>query len=264
MSFILNALRKSEQERQKLQVNSLSFDQAESPVNVNRRKMVIYSVIFVAVNLILTVGIISLVRSPAEVFKLEVKEKPENGLIKPQEMVSQSQLIKLPETDFNSELIKPVEKTIEPDKSAALPNAPIANTSIADLIEEKSNVISESEPPKTKTVTAKPEVINNPVRAPKIENRPQATIVEATPEISLPKETLPYLRELPFAFQQNVPDITINVFVYSDQPSECFVMIDGVKYKIGQSLPNAIHIKDITTNSLVVEYQNKTFQVERH
>ena len=251
MSFILNALRKSEQERQKLQVNSLSFDQAESPVNVNRRKMVIYSVIFVAVNLILTVGIISLVRSPAEVFKLEVKEKPENGLIKPQEMVSQSQLI------------KPVEKTIEPDKSAALPNAPIANTSIADLIEEKSNVISESEPPKTKTVTAKPEVINNPVRAPKIENRPQATIVEATPEISLPKETLPYLRELPFAFQQNVPDITINVFVYSDQPSECFVMIDGVKYKIGQSLPNAIHIKDITTNSLVVEYQNKTFQVER-
>ena len=251
MSFILNALRKSEQERQKLQVNSLSFDQAESPVNVNRRKMVIYSVIFVAVNLILTVGIISLVRSPAEVFKLEVKEKPENGLIKPQEIVSKSGLI------------KPVEKTIEPDKSAALPNAPIANTSIADLIEEKSNVISESEPPKTKTVTAKPEVINNPVRAPKIENRPQATIVEATPEISLPKETLPYLRELPFAFQQNVPDITINVFVYSDQPSECFVMIDGVKYKIGQSLPNAIHIKDITTNSLVVEYQNKTFQVER-
>ena len=249
MSFILNALRKSEQERQKLQAHSLSFDQVESPVSVNRRKMVIYSVIFVAVNLILTVGIISLVRSPAEVSKLEVKEKPDNGLIKPQEIVSKS------------ELIKPVEKTIEPDKSATLTNVPIANTSIADLIEEKPHAISEALIPKLDT--AKSEVINTLPKEIVLEDKPQAAIVEATPEISLPKETLPYLRELPFAFQQNVPEFTINVFVYSDQPSECFVMIDGVKYKIGQSLPNAIHIKDITTNSLVVEYQNKTFQVER-
>ena len=241
MSFILNALRKSEQERQKLQVNSLSFDQAESPVSINRRKMVVYSAIFIAVNLILTVGIISLIRSPVAVSKDEIKEKTE--------------------IDSKRELIKPVEKNLEPDKSTVISNAPIANTSIADLIEEKPNAIGES--PITKTFTAKPEEINIPAKVPVKANSQQKSIVEANPEVGLTKDTLPYLRELPFTFQQTVPDVTINVFVYSDQPSECFVMIDGVKYKIGQSLPNAMHIKDITVNSLVVEYQNKAFQIDR-
>ena len=64
MSLILNALRKSEQERQSRQANSLGADLYEVPQNNNRRKLIIYSAIFITANLILTWVVISFNRKP--------------------------------------------------------------------------------------------------------------------------------------------------------------------------------------------------------
>ena len=236
MSFILNALRKSEQERQKLQANSLISDQSETPKKYNERNLFIYGFIFFTVNLILTLGIISLIRTPASLPKFEVKDTSEK---EPQ-----------------AQLIEPVKKTVDlvhVDSPTELPNT--------RLVEEKPN--NTPVPPITKPVTPKPQIINKPPKEVLTENTPQPVTPVPIPEASTQKQDLPYLRELPFRIQNKVPNLAISVFVYSDEPSERFVIINSNKYKVGQSLPNGINIKDITSNNLVLEYQNQVFQIKR-
>ena len=254
MSFILNALRKSEQERQKLQANSLISDQSETPKKYNERNLFIYGFIFFTVNLILTLGIISLIRTPASLPKFEVKDtsekEPQAQLIEPVKKTVDS------EKEPQAQLIEPVKKTVDlvhVDSPTELPNT--------RLVEEKPN--NTPVPPITKPVTPKPQIINKPPKEVLTENTPQPVTPVPIPEASTQKQDLPYLRELPFRIQNKVPNLAISVFVYSDEPSERFVIINSNKYKVGQSLPNGINIKDITSNNLVLEYQNQVFQIKR-
>ena len=117
MSLILNALRKSEQERQSLQAKSLGTDLYEIPQKNNRRKIVFYSAIFIITNLILTWVVISFTRKPEVLPKLEIKTNTESAI--------QNQIV-----------------------------TPKKGDSIADLIAEKSHS-SSKEQPATKNVTVK-------------------------------------------------------------------------------------------------------------
>ena len=76
-------------------------------------------------------------------------------------------------------------------------------------------------------------------------------------------KTIPFLFELPPEFRHTIPDLKINVFVYSEQPAERFVMIDMVKYSAGQRIKDSIMLKEIRSDSLVVEYNNRTFRIKR-
>ena len=80
----------------------------------------------------------------------------------------------------------------------------------------------------------------------------------------MPVQTkIPFLSDLPGEIRRTIPDININVFVYSEHGEESFVMIDMVKYKAGQQLKNGMLLKAILNDSLLMSYQNQEFQIER-
>jgi general secretion pathway protein B len=68
---------------------------------------------------------------------------------------------------------------------------------------------------------------------------------------------------MPPEFRRNVPNLNINVFVYAKSPEDRFVIIDMKKYRAGQETADGLEIKEIKSNSLVISYQNKTFQIKR-
>ncbi|PPD19339.1 MAG: hypothetical protein CTY24_11105 [Methylobacter sp.] len=70
------------------------------------------------------------------------------------------------------------------------------------------------------------------------------------------------MAELPANIRQNIPRININVFVYTQDPAERFVMINMAKYVKGQQTPENLEIRDIRPDSLVLGYQGRVFQVE--
>jgi general secretion pathway protein B len=72
---------------------------------------------------------------------------------------------------------------------------------------------------------------------------------------------IPYLSDLPNDFRQSVPKMAINVFVYSRDPAERFVIINMVKYKAGQLTKDEVAIKEILPKSLVLNYRDQTFQI---
>ncbi len=137
MSLILNALRKSEKERQSLQGKNLGTDQTQAPERYNKKKLVIYSVTFIIANLILTLVVINFIRKPQNPPKLEVKLNTD--------------------TTLQNQLNKPIEQANNVDNTDNLPAEATDNPSIADLIEESTS--QSSEPSTPITVTTKPEVL---------------------------------------------------------------------------------------------------------
>ncbi len=248
MSFILNALRKSEQERQALQPETVTDRILLPQPQQSRSKTTIFLAFLIIASVLVIAYIVWFVRNnsapmpaatapaiskPLSVLetKLEPKTPPERP---PQKAESKTASI--------AELIEG-----EKPEPAPLPAKPIITKKPeADTIKQPAIVSKSALPIPTSPATA---------AAVKV----QPTPPEAVPE---PKD-IPFLNDLSFEFRQTVPKLTINVFVYSQQPEERFVMIDMVKYKQGQQIKDSMLLKEIRHDSLVIDYKNQIFKIKR-
>jgi general secretion pathway protein B len=253
MSFILNALRKSEQERQVFQPETVTDRILLHQPQQNRGKTAKFFAFLIIGNVLIIACIVWFVRNnstPAADTTAQTISKP---------MPAQ-------ETGVKSEAIA---KLTQPGKPAQ--KAESKTTSLAEWVETQK---PEPAPLSVKPVIPKkmaadtiklPSIINKSVLPAKITPTITAAIkVEPNPPERMPvKKDIPFLSDLPFEFRQTVPKFTTNVFVYSKHPEESFVMIDMIKYKPGQEIKDVMVLKEIRPDSLVVVYQNRTFQIER-
>ena len=253
MSFILNALRKSEQERQALQPETVTDRILLHQPQQNRSKTAKFFAFLILGNVLIIACIVWFVGNnpiPTPETKAQAISKP----LSAQDMTFKS---------------KAIAKSVQPERPVQ--KAEPKTTSIAEWVEAQK---PEPAPlPVKPVITKKP--APNTIKQPAIINKPGlptqitpaiAAVVKVErdpPEILPVKKDIPYLIDLPFEFRQTVPNLGINVFVYSQHPEERFVMIDMVKYKPGQQIKDAMVLKEIRPGSLVVVYQNQTFQIKR-
>lgn len=249
MSFILNALRKSEQERQALQSENVTDKILLAQPPQNRSKATKLLVFLFIANVVVITGIVWFVRN--------------NLMSTPGTTVSAI----LPPT--SSQAAKPEPKAVteptQPERSAQ--NAEPEITSIAELIDREKPAPAPL--PVKPVVTKKPAVEAVKQAAifdnsePQIQSAPAVEVQADEPEIMPVTKGIPFLSDLPFEFRQKVPKFTINVFVYSQSPEERFVMVDMVKYKPGQQIKDAMLLKEILPDGFVAEYQNQAFKIKR-
>lgn len=69
------------------------------------------------------------------------------------------------------------------------------------------------------------------------------------------------LKDLPSSIQQSLPAFAISVSVYSDDPSSRMVKVDGQMLQEGQYLAEGIKLEEIATDGVVFSYQNYRFRV---
>lgn len=262
MSYILNALRKSEQERLALQPETVTDRLLALPPGQSRKKARWISTAILC-NVLIVAGFIWYA----------------------QKTLAPSATHQSPNPQTNATVaVKPEDKPIAKMKRA--PEQPA--TSPVPASASAGQVIAANKPterrPKSPSLIAKPDAAFKQNALPQVKKSPiekEETSVslageaaktiavpvqskEKTPEPApLPGNKIPFFYELPYEFRQSVPKMTINVFVYSSEPSERFVMINMAKYKAGQQTKDAVEIKDIRPQSLVVSYQNQLFQIER-
>ena len=239
MSFILNALRKSEQERQALQDETVKSKIL--PVQPRQKDSASTKLlIFLALaNVLMIVGFVWFIR-----FNLiappDTAESPEQSIQEKPELEAMAK---------STQSKKPAQKA----KSEA--------ASIAELIDR------EKPEPVKPVITKKPPVadaVKQPAADKNADSIPGADEEQSDRSETRPAlKDIPFLSDLPFDFRQTVPKFTINVFVYSQSPEERFVMIDMVKYKTGQQIKDLMELQEIRPDSLVVVYQNRQFQIKR-
>ena len=250
MSFILNALRKSEQERQTLQPESVTDRILLHQPQQKRSKTAKFFAFLIIANVLVIAWFVRNTSTPTLDATTQVISPP----------------LPAQEARIKSEAIA---KSTHPEKSLQKKESKTA--SIAELVEAQK--------PEPVPLPVKPVITKEPaadtIKLPAIANKSglpiQATeaiaaAVKVKPDLpeTIPvKKDIPFLYDLPFEFRQTVPKFNINVFVYSQYPEERFIMIDMIKYKPGQQIKEAMVLKEIRPNSLVVDYHNRAFQIER-
>jgi general secretion pathway protein B len=146
--------------------------------------------------------------------------------------------------------LSPIAKTETLGKSSLLPERPVmkpaAEKNQAKVLSKPDQMIPDIEPLTTPASPVEPVQ-----RADKIS--------EAVTE----KSAIPFLFELDPEFRRTIPELKINVFVYSEQLAERFVMIDMVKYNVGDRIKDSVVLKEIRSDSLVVEYNHRVFRIKR-
>ena len=233
MSLILNALRKSEKERLELQPRNRNIQFSDTVNAPNKFNLFYYlMVIFCVLQLLIF-------------FLYWNKEKSENTNSKASD--------------------KPFEHLSTVNTEHALKNKLVngdQNISISALVDKQNSKVDVSTLKQNPVVRSKVN-LNVSVNTTTNNNEISHSDENINFILSPIRQEIPFLSDLPSEFQQTVPDLTVTVFVYSDEISERFVMINGAKYKVGQSSPNGFFIKEINATNLVVIYKNTTFQIER-
>ena len=314
MSFLLDALRKSELERKVGEVPNLTPDLLPQPVQSKRHSVVLLIIMLVLINIGTLFYVTRLdpqrsgdsmqnpsvpaTRDPGnenieDINPRSVSENAENKKTpahlrsdieprRPEQSVARTKTAQVPTK-------KPTDTNNNPAASAGATkgSATIPGKRIVDIPEKPSSAprlaqdrINRSTPSRIKpgniptkplqsaklgkpSMKPDPRIIDPPERA----SRQNADLDSEPSKDSIVephgRTEIPLLSGMPRGFQREVPSFDINVFVYSEDPEERFVIVNMSKYLTGEKIDNGPEIQEIRPDSLVLNYLGRTFQIKR-
>ncbi len=86
------------------------------------------------------------------------------------------------------------------------------------------------------------------------------------PEAQLPEdpeEVVPTLQEVNLAGNRGIPELHLDIHVYAKRPADRFVFINNRKYKEGATLQEGPTVERITRDGVLLRYQNLRFSIPR-
>lgn len=240
MSYILDALRKSEAERR--QGKAPDLGQPVQMVYRPKRKPV-SAVVWVALALLVNAGVLvwlfwpernATVVTPQEAPAV-ANERPEPRPVEPAPM---------PEPVAQADIADPVRESGGQDLSEA----------------RDTGVVAEApDDARAREADVKPQPREAPVvivpRRSEVEPVPQSALTERVPQ-----GRVPHLVELPLSFQKSVPDLTFNSHIFASDPSASRVMINGHYLKPGDGF-GPLLVERITEDGVVLSKNGQFFRV---
>ena len=85
---------------------------------------------------------------------------------------------------------------------------------------------------------------------------------EPEKEIPPPDKTKLYsLNELPSSVRQKLPDFSLSVFLYADEPASRMVRVNGSMMKEGQYLTTGLKLEEIIPDGVIFSYLDYRFRI---
>ncbi len=299
MSFILNALKKSELERQVAQTG-VAPDEVDEKAQEATKKKSIWVILLTLVNLVFLSGFIwfyMLREKPDENKAKEVivakvtkdivaekQAKPEQKEVNPVllEKVAIPKMVKPKKIIPLKEAIKSRKETnkIEEVKSKEINQFTLnkergineiqgkesQQISIAQRLDkQRLNRIKKRQKNSQLTQSNPFQVTKKTKLQPKIEKTKtiQRVVIPKQEKQTYRRNNPPYLSGMSYDFRRSVPDIQINVFVYTENAANRMIMIDMKRYQVGQEIAEGMELNEIRKNSIVVEFKDEVFQIKR-
>lgn len=242
MSYILDALRKSEQQRQ-----------ATTPENVTERILIhetptqqrnkTWWLLLILVNLL---GFASLF---GYLLANKIQPKTQIAATASTPPITPAPLAPTPPTPS--------------DAQTAVTEAPPATPSIAEMLSAQENTArptklsADKKPVTVKKVLPKRQMASVETRRDYIEEY----VPQSAPPYTPPPEIIK--PELPDNTLPKKSKLTINVFSYAQQPEERFVIINMAKYKVGQQIDGDTKLKEIHPDHIVLQQGGTVFKMNR-
>ena len=227
MSYILDALKKAEQQRELGQVPGIDSGHETRRTTSGKHWLWIIAVI-----VCLNVAILLILFWPS-------KEDPQVATV------------------VDAEPRLPVMRAPDP----ASPAAQVTPIPVAEPQPEPEA------PPVIASRSLKPLKILPPVaETARLEEVYEAELVEAVEFLqpaSMPeKENLPLWPQIPDQLFQQIPDsLHLDVHVYSDNPQDRFVLMNMQKYYEGEKLQNGLILDEITSSGVILSLHGERFRV---
>jgi general secretion pathway protein B len=240
MSYILEALKKSEQQREIGRVPGISSVHEKTAKSVSGK----WLWVIVAV-LLLNAGLLVLLLWP--------EPEPEPEL----ELATRSAPLREPEPARASQARPAV---------APLVSQPPALENPVPRVPQSASIALVAEPPApepAKTETAPKPVVQEPLMA--AGALPAQAQVEQPPRPAVKAEppALPVWPQIPTQlFQQLNGGLRLDVHVFSDQPQKSFVLINMKKYKQGEKLQEGPQLDEITSEGVILSFRGQRFRVQ--
>lgn len=260
MSFILDALKKSENERQRTVGPSL----ADAPLRRARTERPWWAVA-VAALLIVNLGVLLVVL---------LRDKPDaTAAAIPMVIEPQQPLAPAAPMDTNQRAEQPAMQPaprVVPTPSAALQTAP-ANPAVHSLADEAGyaagNNIDPQMNPSMSAAAAVPSgpSMVRPIQPPAVAPLPAGATfpsVAAQGSESRNDEVLPTAGDLA-AGGTRLPDLKLDIHVFSKVPAERFVFVNMRKYLEGQTLQEGPAVEKITTEGVVLNQHGLRYVLPR-
>lgn len=258
MSFILEALRKAERERNLGQVPALRI--AAAPAYSARRGFSPWWIAVVAVLAGAAIGAAGWWRQQASDESVAVARAPEpTPAPAPQP------------TEPAPEPVPPLTERVEVQTAQGpvemeIPPAPPPSAPAPQPLPQLP-VAPEAEPPAADVqeapATAEPDAAELPAMEQSAnEDVPIEPIGPETPELPPEQplvEDLPSYNGLPESLRSAIPQLSMNAHVYSSTPGRGFVMINGKKYRQGDKLAEGPEVVHILPDSVVLTYRGTDF-----
>jgi general secretion pathway protein B len=257
MSYILDALKKSEKERQRGTVPDLLT--VQDALEQKTKKRLMWPCLLLAA-LLLNAGLLLWWLGTWQTKKTTI--------------VAQSTT----EKQLDSKVFKSPSPTLTATKSPRV-NAGVyeSKNSVAKPAEKLLNVVQQNQQVQAKTdlysripdkqiptVNTKdfPEISSIvPQQSPVITNHSSVEPQTNTYTRALAEKRVFNMKELPLSVQQGLPAFSISAFVYSIDPTIRMVKINGQAMREGQDLIAGLKLEEITQNGVIFSYQNYRFRI---
>jgi general secretion pathway protein B len=271
MSYILDALKKADKERKRGTVPNLSTDQDPTPQKPKKRQLWPYVLI---VALLINAGFFFFWFSPWESQETTIVAKSPAVTTHDSPVTSPKQESSDIKTQKASVSIHP-EKTAPSGTQTDKEDAPHelqstitsqkpddtqqqrltvqTDTTHEEEIQDESHQGIQSEEPATPSSTTFSPPSTEPITSDKQDS--------STHPPSQSRFILYDLKSLPSSVKENLPDINISVFVYSDDPSSRVVKINGQTVREGQELTDGLMVEKIVPDGVIFNYEDYRFRV---
>ena len=233
MSYILDALKKSDKERKRGSVpDIMTVQDIQMPGTKKRPLWILLILVVLLLNAVVLIWV-----SPWKSKNPQTVSDPASD----KQIVAKSQL---------------ADTKISSDKKNALQQSKKVNAGndVRKEIKEKPKAM-----PETK-ITREASSITPPKK-----DEAGDTTSEAKPDdnhlpLPLPNKIY-HISELPQSLQQKLPAFAISTFLYSGDPGSRSVRINGQMMREGQYLSAGLKLEEIIQNGMIFSYQNYWFQV---
>ena len=156
-----------------------------------------------------------------------------------------------------------------PQPEAALPDpAPPVTRALAQAMPQPEAALPDPAPPVTSALAqampqpeaALPDVAPPTEVQPAVVVSPKEPFPEPEPD---PYAFLPSLHQLSYSIQTALPDLSILVHVYGEDPQDRFVIIQRQKYREGDQLGSHLNLEAVTPSGAVLRYRDTSFRITR-
>ncbi len=233
MSYILEALKKSDKERQREEIPDFQTDHSLPPVRREERKpsasclSVLIALIFVCF---------------AGIFWWQSGDGNEVQLAKVPQPIAE---VVTPISPASSPVFQPPGKAANTVKKNQQP--------VTEKKKQISRVAEQAAVPVLRPTT--PASLANPQK--------KLVTVETKPEKiqQVPEEIVPLLEDLPVVIRAGLPDLTFAGHVYADDPRKRLIIINNRIVREGDIVASSLSLVRISSNGVVLRYKTTVFRV---